>query len=959
MVAQSLPRALAGTGRRAAWALAVLLLIAPRVPAQTNAQATIEGVVTDESGAVLPGVAVTAISPSLQVGQVTAVTSASGEYRIGPLPIGTYDVTYALEGFQLVRRADVRLTAGFTARLDVGLKLGALTESITVSGASPVVDVASATPRTALTRETLELIPTSRNGVQALLAQAPGTRSNLDVGGNTAGAIPIFRAFGNSASAWPVVEGVAVIAPSSNTAYAGIYNDYSSLEEVQVSSVGNDAEIPGRGISLNAVVKSGGNTYHGEFMGAYTNASLISNNVDDALRKRGITTGVPIERRWDYGGDLGGYLKPNKVWFYGGGRYRVNDNFVLDCLKPDGTQCDTTLAQQFYNGKITYQINPAHRVIAFYQRNFKDNETGASSLVAWESRFTQDFHGDLAKGEWQGTFAKSVVVDALVGYWDFISWQTGNSLTPSSVDIVKLRRTGSSTQSYFTPNDYNWYKLTSKGTVSWYKSRGLWGAHAVKGGLDYIRGWTQIVSPEHVNGNYQQLFRSGVPYQISVWNFPIDVRNDARYYGSFLADEWRPLSRLTFNLGFRLAWDRNFVPAQSHEAGQFATIYPAASYPKIAVVSWTTFVPRVRATWDVAGDGKTAIKGGWGRYAAIRGSDDANYVNPNVIGSTTFFWHDNNGNRRYEPGEVLLDTNGRDFVSQTGTTQGVLNPNEKPPMSDEFSLSLERQLFPNLAVRVTGIYSRDWNLAEVINPLIPYAAYTIPVSSKDPGPDGRLGTADDTGQTLTYWEYPTSLRGAAFQANTRVNDPALDATFKSFEIAASRRFANKWQAMSSYSRTRLHAPGANATANPNNQINTLNSSAEWSFKASGSYELKYGLLTSVNYELRSGAPWQRTVLLSGGITIPTQVVNVDPYDVAYYDNLHLLDARVRKDFRIYSSHKAALGIDIFNLLNKNTVTSATVRSGATYGQVTTAAGNTATLPFLPGRNVQITANYSF
>jgi hypothetical protein len=450
-----------------------------------------------------------------------------------------------------------------------------------------------------------------------------------------------------------------------------------------------------------------------------------------------------------------------------------------------------------------------------------------------------------------------------------------------------------------------------------------------------------------------------VPFQLSAWNFPIDVRNDVRYYGSYLADEWRPASRLTFNLGFRLAWDHNFVPAQTKEAGEFASIYPAASYPKIDVVNWTTFVPRIRATWDVSGDGKTAVKGGWGRYAALRGADDANYVNRNVIGSTTFTWHDVNTDKLYQPGEVNLSVNGPDFVSQTGTTQGVLNSNEKPPMSDEFSASIERQLFPNFAIRVTGIYSKDWNIAEVINPLIPYSAYTIPVSSPDPGPDGRLGTADDTGKTLTYFEFPTSLRGAAFQANTRINDSALDANFKSFEIAASRRFANKWQAMTSYSRTRLHAPGANATANPNNQINTLNTSVEWNFKASGSYELKYGVLTSVNYEIRSGAPWQRTVLLSGGVTIPTQVVNVDPYDVSYYDNLHLLDARVRKDFRIYGNHKGAIGVDIFNLLNKNTVTSANLRSGSTYGYVLTAAGNTATLPFLPGRNVQITANYAF
>src|SRR5207245_5996182 len=104
----------------------------------------------------------------------------------------------------------VRLTAGFTAKIDVVLKLGSLQESITVSGASPLVDVASATTQTALTRETLELIPTSRNGVQALMAQAPATRSNVDVGGNTAGAIPVFHAYGNEKGARPVIERVSV-----------------------------------------------------------------------------------------------------------------------------------------------------------------------------------------------------------------------------------------------------------------------------------------------------------------------------------------------------------------------------------------------------------------------------------------------------------------------------------------------------------------------------------------------------------------------------------------------------------------------------------------------------------------------------------------------------------------------------------------------------------------------------
>ena len=946
--------------RALAAAVGVLLFMVVAASGQTNAEATITGVATDQSGAVLPGVTVTATSPSLLVGQVTDVTDASGEYRLSPLPLGVYEVTYTLPGFQSIKRENVRLTAGFTARLDVSMKLGSLNETVTISGASPVVDVASSTPTTALTRETLELIPTSRNGVQALMAQAPGTRTNVDVGGNTVGAIPIFRAFGNSASAWPVIEGMAVLSPSSALGYSGIYNDYSSFEEVKVSSVGNDAEIPGRGISLNAVVKSGGNSFHGSLTGNYTNPSLISDNVDATLKAEGISSGVPLERRYDYGGDVGGFLKRDKIWFYAGARNRQNDNFVLDCLRPDGTQCDATLNQQFYSGKLTYQIDSANRLVGYYQGNVKNNVTGASALVNWDSRFSQKFTGNLGKAEYQGTFGKNVVVDALVGFWNFNSWQYGNSTLPSEIDLANGQRSGNSTQTYFTPDDYIWAKLESKGTINWYKPHGFLGDHSVKAGFDYIKGYTKVLYPEHVGGDYEQLYRNGVPFELAAFNLTSNARNDDRYYATFVEDEWRASGRLTFNLGGRVAFDRGFLPAQSHTGGQFADLFPSASYPQINVTSWNTFAPRLHATYSLTRDGKTVIKGGWGRFVGIHGADDAAYLNKNQVTSSTFLWHNSGFTGascvaaetcpNYTPGEVNLNPNGPDFVSSTGTVQGILNPNEKPPLSDEFSASIERELTPGFAVRFTAIYSHDHNLAEVINPLIPLSAYTIPVTGPNPF---------NPGQTFTYLNYPTSYRGAAFQASTRVNDPLLSQTDKSFEVAASKRLSNKWLANISYSYTKLYQPGANSGANPNNQINTLNNTQEWSLKASGSYQLPFGVQASGNLEVRSGNPWQETALFTGGLTIPAIVLPVQPPGAQYYPDLKLLDGRLRKEFRLSGSHRLGIGIDVFNLVNANTVTSINTLYGPTFGHVTTAAGNTATLPFLPGRDLQFVVNYSF
>ena len=128
-------------------------------------------------------------------------------------------------------------------------------------------------------------------------------------------------------------------------------------------------------------------------------------------------------------------------------------------------------------------------------------------------------------------------------------------------------------------------------------------------------------------------------------------------------------------------------------------------------------------------------------------------------------------------------------------------------------------------------------------------------------------------------------------------------TFKSFEAAFAKRLSTKWQAMASYSITRLHVPGS--YANPNTRINSDNDTTEWEVKTSGSYELPWQLLTSIGYELRSGNPWQRTALLTGGVTIPNIVLPVEPLGSRYYDDLHLVNGRVRKEFRVNNQRFSA------------------------------------------------------
>ena len=162
-----------------------LLSLCPAVVSAQTQVSTILGQVKDENGGVLPGVTLTLRGPALQVSEIVTVTDAQGDYRISPLPIGTFTLQFELGGFQSVRLEGITLTSGFTATLNQTLKIGTVTETITVSGQSPLVDVTQATTATSLQGDSLALIPSGNNGIVGFLMQVPGVRTNIDVGGSS------------------------------------------------------------------------------------------------------------------------------------------------------------------------------------------------------------------------------------------------------------------------------------------------------------------------------------------------------------------------------------------------------------------------------------------------------------------------------------------------------------------------------------------------------------------------------------------------------------------------------------------------------------------------------------------------------------------------------------------------------------------------------------------------------
>ena len=251
--------------------------------AQFANTASLEGIVSDESGAALPGVTVTLSGPSLQLGQLTEVTNAEGHYRLTQLPLGTYQVRYELSGFQPTIREGLQIGSGFAAKVDIVLKIGSVSETITVTGASPIVDVTTTATGTSLSPAQVNNLPSSRMyGDMSRMVSSMRTTSAPNIGRIGFGASGGANAYGNTTTILRL-DGVEVLG---NT-----YPDFATAQEVEIKSAGTSPEVAQAGSVWNLVTKSGGNQVKGRVGETYINGKhgLQANNVDDKLRAQGLS----------------------------------------------------------------------------------------------------------------------------------------------------------------------------------------------------------------------------------------------------------------------------------------------------------------------------------------------------------------------------------------------------------------------------------------------------------------------------------------------------------------------------------------------------------------------------------------------------------------------------------------------------------------------------------------------
>jgi hypothetical protein len=955
------------------WSCAVA---APPVWAQGARSSTIHGVVTDDTGGALPGVTATLSSPALQVKQIVVVTGPDGSYRFGELPAGIYRLTFELPGFSTFVRDDVRLTIGFTARMDVTMAVGALEESVTVSGAAPVVDLTASGTASNFTAEALETVPRGRD-LWAVVDMAPGVSREgaPDIGGSRMASRPDMGTYGVVAQPKLEVEGINIT--TGGDPQSAVYFNYFGFEEVQFKTSGTDAEVGTPGVHMVAVLKSGGNEFHGRYEGSYQGPKLQSENLNDSLRAQGLTNTEPLKYHYDLAADLGGRIIRDKLWFYGGyntqnrrssllgfvsgpgadGRYLTGDEPLADY--------DNTLYG--YNLKLSYQLSRNNRVIALYQKGVKTQpQNGAGRFRPLEA--TRDYYDPtwVKKVEWQGMFNSRTLVNVVGGYGgyfaDYSAPRAGfaNANTPSKLDRETGLRTGAHEASDQRPRD-NWQFDAS---FSYFPERSFAGRHEFKTGATMYRQLHGTGLLNHDHGNYVLVYDrvggvSNQPVEIQINSYPVAPRNRVNTIAWYLKDTWRVTDRLTFNLGVRFEQQKPFIPAQAKEASpQFPQLFPAGDFPHVDLLTWNRVLPRAGVSWSL--NDKTVVKMSVGAYNFLFNDADVGLYNLNALRTATFRWRDTDGNGNYTPGEVNLDLNGPDFISISSPANRRFNSDLVQPMTTEVTTSFERELLANLGMRLGYVFRHRQNYFDNArggpNELRPRSAYDIPLNRRDPGPDGLTGTADDGGM-ITIYDYNAAYRGAAFVRNSLVNSPNDD-KIQTFEVAVTKRTSNRWSAQSSFWMVKNDRWIELQFESPNSDYFPKDETWDWGGNVSGSYVLPGDVRIAGFVTSKSGVKGARRYIFRaadplGGPPLrqlSTVDIRLEPWGTQRAPAMTNVNLRGSKDFRLGGNRTIGIDMDIFNVLNAATPSDVEWQSGPTFGYAT---------QVLPARVIRFGGRFSF
>ena len=995
------------------WFRFALVIVAVCVlPSAVFAQGSITGLVRDASGAVLPGVTVEASSPALIEKVRTALTDSSGQYRIENLRPGAYVVTFTLPGFTTVRREGIELTGSFAASVNVELRVGALQETITVTGETPVVDVVNAKQQSILDNDVIAAIPTARL-YHSLVALVPGVTlsGRQDVGG-LAGPLTVTFAMrgGPGNEGRLTVDGLSLGASLNGTGVSYTVADVGNAQEVVFSTAGGLGESENAGPAMNLVPKQGGNRFSGTLFANGANDAMQSDNFTDEIRAAGLRAPNKLQKIWDLNAAFGGPISRDRLWFFSAARYQGNEKLVGGMFRnlnagdvnawtyvPDTSrQASDDSEWTNVSTRLTWQATARNKFNIYWdeQRNCTSCTDGGSATTAPEARGNNQSPPRVQQITWTSPAATRLLFEAGYGanlifdYGPLPNLPNSNALIP-----VTEQCTAGCASNGGIPNltyrNNSWY-IADSAVHNWRAAATyVTGQHNAKVGYQAQFIDNKFPNPRQNDTWTSYRFNNGVPNQVTMTAGPGRVHTQVSTASFYVQDQWT-VQRLSLSGGLRYDHVWSHFPRQ--QLGPNPFVPAAIIYEPSDGVSYHDVTPRLGAVYDVFGDGTTAVKLNAGKYlvAADGSSITGGLLNPlsRVSTNANRTWTDANGNFRPDcdllnPQAQDLRGSGGDFcglssnlnfgrpVFSTTFDPDILSGWGKRGYDWNFGIQLQQELLPRVSVNA-GYFRRVFgNFFVVDNRATTTADYdsfslTAPVDARLPNGGGHtVGTIYDVrpalaGVTDNFQTFSDNYGAQRRHWNgVEVNFTARVRGGLTVQGGTStgRTTADSCEIAAVLPETTLLANGVRnpycATEPPfRTQVKGLGAYTipVIDVQVSGTVQSIPGDQLAANYNVPS-------TTIAGALGRPlsgnVQFANINlitPGDL-HEDRINQIDFRVSKLLR-FRGTRAQLAVDLYNALNSGTI--------ETYNQAYIAGGAWLTpTGVLPARFAKLTAQFDF